>query len=71
MIKGYEGILRPKLHTVRIREENRCYECGYYKNIENDPVRSGICKKYYSRKDTWDEAIEQCKRDKAMEAKIR
>jgi hypothetical protein len=57
-----------ELLTVKIRRENGCYNCNEYKPIENDPKRSGICKKYYDKKDTWFEAIEQCKIDKKKES---
>jgi hypothetical protein len=49
--------------TVKLRQENGCYACKFYEPIKNHPLKSGLCKKYYDEKDTWTEAIAQCKID--------
>jgi hypothetical protein len=58
--------MREELLTVKKRRENGCYQCKNYKIIKDDPIRSGICKRYYETKNTWIEAIEQCKEDKGV-----
>jgi hypothetical protein len=59
-----------ELQTVTIRKENGCYECKHYKKVVNHWARSGICKKYEKQFDQWDEAIEQCKKDRLVPKKI-